>query len=96
MARLIGEPVETHTDRGEIPDAFIRLPDAFIWLPDDFIWRKRLYRVVEVLSCRQEPVDWWNKKPPRFFVRVNARNTGYGTYELCRPGDGWFLHRVLD
>ena len=82
MARLIGEPVETHTDRDEIPDAFI--------------WRKRLYRVVEVLSCWQEPVDWWNEKPPRFFVRVNARNTSDGTYELYRLGDGWFLHRVLD
>lgn len=82
MAKLINEPVRVHCAQDNTPEAFI--------------WRKRLYRVVEVLSRWQEPADWWNGKPPRLFVRVNARNNSIGAYELYLSGDSWVLHRVLD
>ena len=39
---------------------------------------------------------WWNGQTMRFFIRVNARNSATGTYELYRLGDAWFLSRVLD
>ncbi len=82
MAKLIGEPVRTHTDKDNMVKAFI--------------WRKRLYRVSEILGWWREPSEWWNEKPVRFFVRVNARNISEGTYELCRLGESWFLQRVID
>jgi len=82
MAKLIGEPVRAHADQDSVLTAFI--------------WRKRLYRVVEVLSWWREPADWWNEKAVRFFVRVTARNASEGTYELCQIGESWFLQRVLD
>jgi len=82
MSKRIGEPVRAHTGEDSMPTAFI--------------WRKRLYRVVDVLGWWREPSEWWNGKAMRFFVRVNARNSTTGTYELCRLGDSWFLDRVLD
>lgn len=82
MAKLIGEPIRTHAGKDSLPVAFI--------------WRKRLYRVVEVLNWWREPADWWNEKQVGFFVRVNARNSTEGTYELCQLGDSWFLQRILD
>jgi len=82
MAKLIGEPIRTHTGRDSLPAAFI--------------WRKRLYRVVDVLGWWREPADWWDEKPVRFLVRVNARHASEGTYELCQLGESWFMQRVLD
>jgi len=82
MSKLIGEPVKAHTNQDSIPTAFI--------------WRKRLYRVVEVLGWWRESAEWWNGKAMRFFVRVNAKNSSVGTYELYQLGKEWFLHRVLD
>ena len=82
MTKLIGEPVKANTNKDSMLTAFI--------------WRKRLYRVVEVLGWWREPSEWWNGKPVRFFVRVNAKNSSTGTYELYQLGGGWFLHRVLD
>ena len=82
MGKLVQETIETHVGKDSVPDAFI--------------WRKRLYRVVEVLSRWHEPVDWWNDSSPHFFIRVNARNITEGTYELCQAGNNWFLHKVID
>jgi len=82
MSKLIGESIKVHLNKDSIPVAFI--------------WRKRLYRVVEVIGWWREPSDWWSEKAVRFFVRVNAKNTTIGTYELCRLGEAWFLHKVLD
>jgi hypothetical protein len=82
MAKLIGEPIKAHTGKDSVLTAFI--------------WRKRLYRVVEVLSWWREPSEWWNGKAMRFFVRVNAKNSSTGTYELYQLGESWFIHRVLD
>jgi len=82
MAKLVGEPVKVHTNKDSILTAFI--------------WRKRLYRVIEVLSWWREPTEWWNGKAMRFFVRVNAKNSNTGTYELYQMGESWFIHRVLD
>ena len=82
MSILIGEPVKVHEDK-----------DA---LPDNFIWRRRLYRVEEVIGWWREPAEWWNEKAVRFFIRVVARNSSSGAYELYRLGEQWFLHRVLD
>jgi len=82
MSKLIGEPVKVH-GKG----------DSTILA---FIWRKRFYRVSEVIDCWREPSEWWNGKEVPFFVRVNAANSSVGTYELCRRGEQWFLHRVLD
>lgn len=82
MSKLFGEPVNAHADKDSMPTAFI--------------WRRRLYRVIEVLSWWWEPSEWWNGKTARFFVRLNAQNSSEGTYELYRLGEQWFLSRVLD
>ena len=82
MSKLIGEPVRVHQKDDSTITAFI--------------WRKRLYRVVEVIGWWREPAEWWNGQTMRFFIRINARNSGTGTYELYRLGDAWFLSRVLD
>ena len=82
MTKLIGEPVKANTNKNSMLTAFI--------------WRKRVYKVVEVLAWWREPSEWWNGKAMRFFVRVNAKNSSIGTYELYQLGESWFLHRVLD
>lgn len=61
-----------------------------------FIWRKRLYRVSQVLSWWREPAKWWDRQAIWLFIRVNAGVLSIGTYELCKRGDNWLLHRVLD
>jgi len=82
MSRLIGEPIKVQRNRNSTITAFI--------------WRKRLYRILGVIGWWREPSEWWNEKEIRLFVRVNARNTSIGTYELCKLDEEWFLHRVLD
>jgi hypothetical protein len=82
MSKLIGEPIKVHQNGDSVITAFI--------------WRKRLYRVLEVIDCWREPSEWWDGKAARLFLRVNARNTSAGIYELCRLGEDWFLSRVLD
>ena len=82
MSKLIGEPIKVHQNKDTMITAFI--------------WRKRLYRVLEVLGWWREPSDWWNGKSVRFFIRVDAKNSSIGTYELCKLGKVWFLSRVLD
>lgn len=82
MSKLIGEAIKVHLDKDDLVDAFI--------------WRKRLYRVEDTLGWWREPAEWWRGKQVRFFLRVNARDPGTGTYELYRLGERWFLHRVLD
>jgi len=82
MSKLVGEPVKVHQNKGSMITAFI--------------WRKRLYRVLEVIGWWREPSEWWNAKATRLFIRVNAKNSSTGTYELYRLGEQWFLSRVLD
>ena len=82
MSKLIGEPIKVHEDKDSMVTAFI--------------WRKRLYRVLEVTGWWREPPEWWNGKAIRFFVRVNAKNSSVGTYELYKLGKAWFLSKVLD
>ncbi len=82
MSRLIGEPVKVHRKKDSMITAFI--------------WRKRLYRIKEVICWWREPSEWWDGKAMRLFVRVDARNSSTGTYELYRLGGEWFLQRVLD
>ena len=82
MSKLIGEPITVH-----------RAGDLSITA---FIWRKRLYRVSEVIGWWREPSEWWRGKAMRLFVRVNAKNSSTGTYEIYKLGEQWFLHRVLD
>ncbi len=82
MSKLIGEPVKVHQNRDSMITAFI--------------WRKRLYRVLEVVGWWREPSEWWDGKAMRLFIRVNARNSNTGTYELYKLGEQWFLSRVLD
>jgi len=82
MSRIIGEPIKVHQDRDKVVTAFI--------------WRKRLYRVIEVMSWWWEPSEWWQGRAARFFVRLNAASSSMGTYELSRLGEEWFLARVLD
>lgn len=82
MSKLIGEPITVHQNKSSTITAFI--------------WRKRLYRVEEVINWWREPSEWWNGKVMRLFIRVNARNTSIGTYELYKCGEEWFLSRVLD
>jgi hypothetical protein len=82
MSKLIGEPVKVHRDKDSVITAFI--------------WRKRFYRVLKVLDWWREPSAWWDGREMRLFVRVDARNSSTGTYELCKLGERWFLSRVLD
>ena len=82
MSKLIGEPIRVYEDK----DSMVA----------SFIWRKRLYRVLEVIGWWREPPEWWNGKAIRLFVRVNAKNSSVGTYELYKLGKAWFLSRVLD
>ncbi|MFC2062761.1 DUF6504 family protein [Chloroflexota bacterium] len=82
MSKLIGEPVKAHQNSKSMPTAFI--------------WRKRLYRVLEVIGWWREPSEWWDGKATRLFMRVSARNTSTGIYELYKLGEEWFLSRVLD
>jgi len=81
MAKIIGEPVQVHQKGAAITA---------------FIWRKRLYRVSEVVGWWREPAEWWHGKAVRLFIRVSARNSSDGTYELYRLGGEWFLQRVID
>jgi hypothetical protein len=82
VSRCIDEPITVHVNRESVPTAFI--------------WRRRLYRVVETLSCWREASEWWNGEPVRVLIRVTAERRGAGIYELCRSGTSWFMHRVLD
>ena len=82
MSKLIGEPIKVHQNKDYMITAFI--------------WSKRLYRVEEVLSWWREPSKWWRGKAIRLFLRVTAKNSSVGTYELYKLGKEWFLHRVLD
>jgi hypothetical protein len=82
MSKLIIEPIQVHINGG--------------YTKMSFIWRKRLYRVEDILSWWREPSEWWNGEPMRCFLRVNARNSSVGTYELFKDGKNWFLYRVLD
>ena len=82
MSKLIGEPIKVHQDKDSTVTAFI--------------WRKRLYRVLEVIGWWREPSDWWNDETIRLFVRVNAKNSSTGSYELYKLGEEWFLSRVFD
>jgi hypothetical protein len=82
MSKLIGEPLKVHRDKDPMITAFI--------------WRRRLYEVVEVIGWWREPSEWWHGKAMRLFVRVIAKHSSTGTYELYKLGEEWFLHRVLD
>jgi hypothetical protein len=86
MAKLINEPVKVHGQEALSLKAFV--------------WRRRFYRVREVINWWRQPASWDRSETP-LFLRVNA-TSGYtlagstGTYELCRLGEEWFLHRVID
>lgn len=82
VSRCIDEPITVHVNRESVPTAFI--------------WRRRLYRVVEMLSCWREASEWWNGEPVRVLIRVTAERRGAGIYELCKSGTSWSMHRVLD
>lgn len=82
MSKLIDEPIRVHQNKPTTVTAFI--------------WRKRLYRVVEILNWWRETAKWWDNELISYFIRVNAKNTSIGTYELRKTGNEWFLHRVLD
>ncbi len=82
VSKLIGEPVKVRQDRNSVITAFT--------------WRQRLYRITGFIGWWREPSDWWNGKAVRLFVRVSARNSTTGTYELYRLGEEWFLSRILD
>jgi hypothetical protein len=82
MSKLIGEQITVHRNKDSRLTAFI--------------WRRRLYIVLDVIGWWREPSRWWDGEAVPLFVRVNARNSSTGSYELCRIGDRWFLIRVLD
>jgi hypothetical protein len=82
VSRHIDEPITVHVSQESIPTAFI--------------WRRRLYRVVEILSWWREASEWWNGEPVRILIRVTAERRGAGIYELCKSDSSWFLRRVLD
>jgi len=76
VSKLIDRSILVHSDKG----AAIA----------DFICRRRLYRVEAITSCWQEPSEWWDGKPVRTFVRVDATNVSTGTCELCNLGRSGF------
>ena len=81
MAKLIGEPVKINRKNYSVAS---------------FVWRKRLYKVEEVISWWREPTAWWRGEKIRLFVRVIAKNSSVGVYELFKLDEEWVLHRVLD
>jgi hypothetical protein len=82
MSRIINESITVHLGANSAIETFI--------------WRRRLYRVINILSWWREPSQWWNGESKRFLVRVTATNLSPGIYELCKADDGWFLHSLLD
>lgn len=82
MSKLFNEPVLVHTNKTSAPDAFI--------------WRKRLYRIKGILSWWREPAAWWDGEYESLFLRVRARHSTDGVYELYRNGEQWFLQRLVD
>jgi len=82
VTRFIDEPIIVHVSRDTGPTAFI--------------WRRRLYRIIEILSWWREPAEWWNGEPVRLLIRVSARCQRPGMYELCKCDSGWSLRRLLD
>ena len=82
MSKLIGAPIKVHQTKDSMVTAFI--------------WKKRPYWIDEVIGWWQEPSDLWNGTAIRLFIRVNARNSSAGTYELHKLGEEWLLHRLLD
>ena len=82
MSKLVGESIQVYRNKDSAITAFI--------------WRKRLYKVSDVICWWREPAEWWNDKVIRLFIRVNAKNSSTGTYELYKLGEEWFLDRVLD
>jgi hypothetical protein len=82
VTKFIDEPITVHVSKESGPTAFI--------------WRKRLYRVIEILSWWREPSEWWNGESVKVLIRVTAECKSTGTFELCRHGADWSLHRLLD
>jgi hypothetical protein len=82
MSKLIGEPIKVHQTKDSMVTASI--------------WKKRLYWIDEVIGWWREPSDLCNGTAMRLFIRVNARNSSTGTYELYKLGEERFLHRLLD
>ena len=82
MSRYIYEPITIHINKEFKPTAFI--------------WRKRLYRIIEIISWWREPGQWWDGEPVRLFLRVNAECQRVGIYELCKSDRDWFMANVLD
>ena len=83
MSKIINESIAVHMHDGSVPSAFI--------------WRRRLYRVIEVLSCWREPARWWDGETVRLQVRIIATSgISTGFYELARRDKDWFLYRLLD
>ena len=82
VSRYIDEPITVHISKEFRPTAFI--------------WRKRLYRVIEILSWWREASEWWNGEPVKVLIRVSAECQRAGIYELCRRDSDWFLYRLLD
>jgi len=82
VSRLINEPITVHLGEDSLPTAFI--------------WRRRLYRVINVLSWWREPSGWWHDEPVRFSIRVTASHKTEGLYELSRSNSHWLLERLLD
>ncbi|MBN1376337.1 MAG: hypothetical protein JXA01_09290 [Dehalococcoidia bacterium] len=82
MSRYINESITVHISRELKPTAFI--------------WRKRLYRVIEILSWWHEPAEWWNGESIRTLMLVSAECDSPGIYELCKSSADWSLRRLLD
>ena len=82
VSRVINESITVHLGKDSLPTAFI--------------WRRRLYRIIDVLSWWREPSKWWDGEPIRLLIRVTAVNKVVGIYELSRLNSHWFLDRLLD
>jgi len=82
MSKLINEPIKV-----------VRRDSSAITA---FVWRKHIYRVEDVMSWWRETPQWWNGELVRCFLRLSARNSSAGVFEICKIGKDWFLHRVLD
>ena len=82
MLKFVGEPVKAQQNK-----------DSMI---TSFVWRRRLYEVIEVINWWRDPSEWCNGRAMRLFVRVIARNSNTGTFEIYQLGQQWFLSRVLD
>jgi len=62
--------------------------------PSSFVWRRKVHRITTIVKRWVVQVDWWRQEISRQYYKVECDN--FGTYEIYRERDRWFLERMYD